>query len=259
MATSPGVDSALAVLTLLARMPEPMPASLVSRTLGLPRSTTYRLLSVLGDHGFVSYLPDQRRFGLGLAVFELGSAYSRQAPLARIARPLIERLVRDTTQNGHLAVLHGPDVYYVIEERARGRRGLVTDVGVRLPATLTASGLAMLACLPRPGVLALFPNANALVQRNGLGPATPSELRRILTEVRTRGYALEQDSVTPGLSSVAQAVLDHSGLPVAAVTLTYVTEEVEPAAVQALVSAVARTVSQLARRLGGLSADAGPH
>src|SRR5215210_1981481 len=104
MATSPGVDSALAVLTLLARMPEPMPASLISRTLGLPRSTTYRLLSVLGDHGFVSYLPDQRRYGLGRAVFELGSAYQRQAPLARIARPVIERLVADTTHNGHLAV-----------------------------------------------------------------------------------------------------------------------------------------------------------
>jgi DNA-binding IclR family transcriptional regulator len=253
MATSPGVDSALAVLTLLARMPEPMPASLVSRTLGLPRSTTYRLLSVLGDHGFVSYLPDQRRYGLGRAVFELGSAYQRQAPLARIARPVIERLVADTTHNGHLAVLHGGDVYYVIEHRAPGRRGLVTDVGVRLPATITASGMAMLAALPRPAVRALFPDPDSLVQRNGLGPATPQELGRSLSQVRSGGYALEEDSVTPGLSSVASAVLDHTGHPVAAVTLTYVSEDVDTSERQRLVDAVTRSADRLARRLGGLS------
>ena len=107
MASSPAVDHALTVLTLLARMPEPMAASLISQTLGLPRSSTYRLLAVLGERGFVTYLPDQRRYGLGVAVFELGSAYQRQAPLARIARPLLDRLVHTTTQNAHLAVLHG--------------------------------------------------------------------------------------------------------------------------------------------------------
>ena len=115
------------------------------RSLGLPRSTTYRLLGALVEQGFVSYLPEERRYGLGVVTFELGSSYSRQMPLRRIAQPVLSRLVGTARQNAHLAVLHGPDVYYVIEERAPGRPPLVTDVGVRLPATLTASGLAILA------------------------------------------------------------------------------------------------------------------
>lgn len=251
MASSPAVDHALAMLTLLARMPEPMPASLISQTLDLPRSTTYRLLAVLGEHGFVTYLPDQRRYGLGVAVFELGSSYQRQAPLARIARPILDRLVQTTTQNAHLAVLHGRDVYYVLEGRAPGRRGLVTDVGVRLPATITASGMAMLAQLPASGVRALFPDADAFVQRNGLGPATPTQLRRALTDVRRRGYAVEDGSVTAGLSSVAQAVPDHRGHPVAAVAVTFDTHEVDPTELNHLIRAVAQTASLLTRRLGG--------
>ena len=251
MASSPAVDHALAVLTLLARMPEPMAASLISQTLGLPRSSTYRLLAVLDERGFVTYLPDQRRYGLGVAVFELGSAYQRQAPLARIARPLLDRLVHTTTQNAHLAVLHGRDVYYVLEGHAPGRRGLVTDVGVRLPATVTASGLAMLALLPAAGVRAVFPDPDALVQRNGRGPATPTQLRRALIEVRRRGYATEDGSVTAGLSSVAQAVPDHTGHPVAAVAVTFGTDEVDPAELDHLVQAVGQTASLLARRLGG--------
>jgi DNA-binding IclR family transcriptional regulator len=251
MAGSPAVEHALAVLTLLARMPEPLAASLIGTTLGLPRSSTYRLLAVLESHGFVTYLPEQRRYGLGVGVFELGYAYQRQAPLARVARPVLERLVAETTQNAHLAVLHGRDVYYVIEQRAPGRRGLVTDVGVRLPATLTASGRAMLAALPAAGVRASFPDADALIQRNGFGPASPSELRRLLTDVRRAGYALEEGSITAGLSSVAQAVLDHQEHPVAAVTVTYVSDEVDEAARDRLVEAVARAARALARRLGG--------
>ena len=82
----------------------------------------------------------QARYGLGLASYELGSAYQRQAPLERMARGVMDRLVDQTGHNAHLAVLHGRDVLYVIEQRAPGRPLLVTDVGVRLPAALTASG-----------------------------------------------------------------------------------------------------------------------
>ena len=59
--------------------------------------------------------------------------------------------------SAHLAVLHGHDLLYVVEERAPGRPSLVTDVGVRLPAHLTASGRAILAALPAAQVRALFP------------------------------------------------------------------------------------------------------
>jgi DNA-binding IclR family transcriptional regulator len=251
MAESPAVDHALAVLTLLAREPEPLPASVIARTLGRPRSSTYRLLTVLADRGFVSYLPEQHRYGLGVAVFELGAAYQRQAPLARIARPTLDRLVDETHQHAHLAVLHGRDVYYVIEARARGRPSLITDVGVRLPATLTASGLALLAALPAAQIRALFPSADTLVRRNERGPARVSELRRILVDVRARGYAQEEESITEGFSSAAGAVCDHNGHPVAAVTVTYPTVDVDEAAHLGIVDAVQRAVAALTRRLHG--------
>ena len=102
------------------------------------------------EEGFVVHLPEEHRYGLGVAAFEVGSGYSRQEPLQRISRRLLADLVDRTGQTAHLAVLHGRDVLYVVEERAPGRLPLVTDVGVRLPAHLTASGRAILsACLPR--------------------------------------------------------------------------------------------------------------
>src|SRR3954464_11844400 len=163
----PGVPAArqvLALLQALARQPGAVPAAALARDLGLPRSTTYHLLAELVDAGFVVHLPEERRYGLGVTAFEIGSAYSRQEPLARLARlarPVLARLVDAVGHSAHLAVLHGREVLYVVEQRASGRPPLVTDVGVRFPAQLPAGGRAILAALPHPQVRALFPDAAA--------------------------------------------------------------------------------------------------
>jgi DNA-binding IclR family transcriptional regulator len=251
MANAAAAAQALTVLQLLARHTEPQPAAAIARDLALPRSSVYHLLKVLTDQGFVVHLPEERRYGLGVAAFELGSAYTRQAPLQRVGRPLLGRLVDSTTHNAHLAVLHGRDVLYLLEERAPGRPPLVTDVGVRLPAQLTASGLAMLAALPSAQVRALFPSRDAFVQRHGVGPVSLSALRHQLLEVRQAGYAYEDGSVTPDFASVASAVLDHGGHPIAGIAVTFATRDMSPAGRETLAGQVARTAAELSRRISG--------
>ncbi|WP_404350668.1 IclR family transcriptional regulator [Phycicoccus jejuensis] len=250
MANAPAAGHALDVLGLIARRGEPVPAAAIARDLGLPRSSVYHLLAVLTERGYVRHLPEERRYGLGLAAYELGSAYQRQAPLERMARGPMDRLVDACGHNAHLAVLHGGDVLYVVEQRAPGRPLLVTDVGVRLPAPLTATGLAMLAALPAAQVRALYPDRTALVQRDGRGPASTTQLRSWLQQVRQRGYALEDGLVTPGLGSVAVAVLDANDYPVAAVAVTYPQGDVDDAERERLADAVRRTAASLAARVG---------
>ena len=251
MANAPAASQALTVLRLLARHTEPVPASAIARDLNLPRSSVYHLLNVLADQGFVVHLPEERRYGLGIAAFELGSAYTRQAPLQRLARQPMVRLVDATKHNAHLAVLHGRDVLYVIEERAPGRPPLVTDVGVRLPSQLTASGLAMLASLPPQQVRALFPSRDAFVQRHGVGPTTLSGLRTLLSRARRDGFATEDGTVTPDFASVAAPVLDHTGHPVAGIAVTYPAAEVSENQRDAIAEHVVRTARDLTRRIGG--------
>ena len=118
----PAARQTLALLQALARQPGPVPAAALARELGLPRSTTYHLLAELLHAGFVVHLPEERRYGLGVSAFEIGSAYSRQEPLARLARPVLARLVDAVGNSAHLAVLHGREVLYVVEQRAPGAR-----------------------------------------------------------------------------------------------------------------------------------------
>ncbi|MFN8192968.1 MAG: IclR family transcriptional regulator [Nocardioidaceae bacterium] len=249
MSQVPAATRALRVLRFLASQPDPVPLDRVMRACQLPRSTAYHLLNTMIDEGFVVHLPDDHRYGLGVAAFEVGSGFSRQGPLQRIARRPLAALADSTGHTAHLAVLHGRDVLYVVEERPAGRPPLVTDVGVRLPAHLTASGRAILAALPAAQVRALFPDRGAFVDRHGLGPTSLSTLRSLLVETRQRGYAVEDGEVTPGFASVAAAVLDHNGHPVAGLAVTFPAEEVPDP--DGLAGAVRRGATALSQRLGG--------
>lgn len=242
----PAAHNTLRILSYLAGRPAPVAASAIARELELPRSTVYHLLTTLAAHGFVLHMKEDRRWGLGTSAFELAGGYARQQPLARIGRPLVAGLSDRLGESAHLAVMSGGDVLYIVEERAPRRQALVTDVGVRLPAHLTASGRAMLAALPREQVRALYPNASAFPDRTGLGPRRPSELRELLRTVRERGYATEDSEVADGLRSVGAVVRDHAGWPVAAVAVTWAGGELDE---RTLVESVSETAAVLESRL----------
>ena len=247
----PAAHGTLRILSHLATQRGPVPASQIATALGLPRSTVYDLLAVLAGQGFVVHLPEEQRYGLGVAAFELSSGFSRQQPLSHLGRPLVAALVDRLGESAHLVVLHGRDVIYLVEERAPRRPSLVTDVGVRLPSHLTASGRALLAALPAAQLRALYPNAAAFATRHGRGPSTTAELRTLLEQVRLDGYALEDGEITEGMASVAVAVRDHAGWPAAGIAVTFPRERIPETEWPALAAQLGGTAAQLSRRIRG--------
>lgn len=249
----PAADHTLRILTLLARSRGPLPATVIATQLDLPRSTVYHLLTTLQEHGFVMHLPEAKRYGLGIAAIELSSGYSRQEPLARIGRPLVAELVERLGMSGHLAIPLGRDVLYIVEERFPGAPSLITDVNVRLPMPTTASGRAILAQLPKAQVRALFPTAESFTSPHTHETAITkySQLRRVLDETLTRGFAIERGSVTEGISSVATPVLDHRGWPVAAIAVTFPNPDIEPSGYAELAAMVREQAEILSSRIYG--------
>ncbi|WP_131736177.1 IclR family transcriptional regulator [Actinomadura roseirufa] len=249
MSQVPAARRALAVLKLMAGAAGPLPASSIARALDLPRSSTYHLLSAMAEDGFVSYVPEDRRWGLGVAAFEIGSAYLRHEPLERLARPLLRRLVDRTGEIAQLGVLHGAETLYLLKEQPPRHATLVTDVGVRMPAQLTASGLSMLAHLPPAQVRALFPGS--FVNRTGRGPASLRELRRVLADDARRGWSAEDGHITEGFASIAACSFDHTGHPTAAIALTFRQEDHPKESWPALATTVRTTAQDLTTRLTG--------
>lgn len=247
MSATPAAARALAVLKRLASSAEPMAAGQLAAQLDIPRASLYRLLNTLADHGFVTAVTETNRWALGVAAYELGWGYLRQDPLQRSVRPLLEKLVDATGHSAHFTTLHGTEVVYVVEERARHRPSLVTHVGVRLPAHLTASGRAMLALLGSAQITALYPSGTALSMRGDQPAMTLKELKEELRRTRERGFAVENQLVTPGLSSVAHALIGPGDHPLGAITLTHPCGDADP---ERLAEAIRRTLTTLSARLG---------
>jgi len=251
---APAATRALLVLRTLAEAPAPMTATALSRQLDVPRSSMYHLLAAMAEAGFVAHYPEEERWGLGVGAFEIGAAYLRHEPLERFGRPVLHRLahaIADVVPAvAHLGVLHGRETLYLLREAPRTPVTVVADVGVRLPASLTASGRALLAQLPVAQVRALFPSRDAFLDRTGRGPTTASALSRILAEERRRGWAQEDGFIVEGYSSVAVAALDHSRRPVASIGLTFRTDRADDEVRTDLARLAARAAGELSRRMG---------
>lgn len=249
----PAATATLQILRYLSRQLLPVPAARIARDLNLPRSSTYHLLTTMEMESFVVHFPEDRTWGIGIAAWEIGQGFSRQEPLARLARLPLAQLVDRLGQSAHLAVLHGSDVLYICEERARRQPPLVTDVGVRLPAHLTASGRAILASLPPAQVSALFSRDTPLVTRTEIGPTNLNELRRILIETRRRGYAWEDGEITPGFASIAVAI--NAPTQIASIAVTWPTSA--SLDFTNIIEAAHTTATILAARLGVKSSPRG--
>lgn len=223
MSSVPAARQALQIVKYLASQGSPVRASTISRDLDLPRSTTYHLMRVLQEEGFVIHSPENQAFALSSLLSEIGSAVLGAKTLARLAQPILAQLVAETKLPivAHLGVLEGTDVLYASKVSATRAPALVTSIGVRLPAHLTATGRAMLACLSAEQLKALYPPQQLIATRTGPEPTSAAHLDQILAETKTRGWAMEDGDITVDYGSVAAAVFDHNGYPAAAVGLTF--------------------------------------
>jgi len=214
MSKVPAATHTLAILRLLMTTDAPISAARIAAQLRLPRSTTYQLLKVMVDAGFVMHLKSHRTYGLGAAAYSLAQAYSTQQPLVRASTRHAQALAKLAGGSAHVSRLSsGMEVLYVLEERSATAVSLITDVGVRLAAERTASGRAMLAALPDAEL-------KARVDAAGLGRQW-QKIHTMVQQVRLRGWAEETEEVSVGQSSIAAAVLDHTGRPAAALAVTF--------------------------------------
>ena len=81
----PAAERALEVLQLLARRARPLAATDIARACGIPRSSRHQLLNVMRERGFVTYHEAEHAWALGVATFEVGSAFMRSGPLLRLS------------------------------------------------------------------------------------------------------------------------------------------------------------------------------
>lgn len=207
--TSRSAERALTILMTLAQARRPMSFRDLHRLLGWPKGSLHALMKSLESHQFLAYDSESGRYSVGIAAFEVGSAYPIHTDLRFIATPVLEELVREVNETCHIGVLDRGEVVYIDRIESAQEVRFVAAMGRRLPAYATGLGKALLATLRDEDISALYPSR--------LTTLTPNTLRtreRVLEEIRRArevGYALDDQESTPGVRCVAVALPSVTG------------------------------------------------
>jgi DNA-binding IclR family transcriptional regulator len=193
---------------------------LANRT-GLVPSTAHRLLHTLTKRGYVARNPVSGRYLLGYKVIEVASGLEhRLARLRAAARPHMEQLQQATGETTNLVVLDADRVVYVDQVEGSRNVRMFTTVGTSVPAHTTGAGKAMMAAGPPDAVTALYGDREPLERLTANTLVTVEALEDDFVRIRRRGYAVDNEEHEEGVGCVASAVFDHSGRPVAAISVS---------------------------------------
>lgn len=212
------VEKAFRILKSFDAQRPTMSLAEVALAAGLDKSAAQRFTHTLTALGYLRKDPATKRFELSIKTLDLGFQFARANALAARAMPYLLHLSKETEETVNLTVLDDTEV--VVLARFMSRHVLNTDVmvGTRMPAYCTASGVAMLACLPEDGIA-------DILRRSELRPFTPATTWRpadVKAKVRRsaqQGYATAFEEIYRGDLSVAAAIVDTTGAPLGAINI----------------------------------------
>lgn len=217
----PGLERGLRILAEFSAREPVLGAPELSRRIGIPRTTTFRLLQTLEALGFLERVNGDRNFRLGVAVLRLGFEYVNSLELTDFGTPILERLRDATGLSTHLLIRDQRDVVFVAKAQSHEPlfSSVKVHVGTRLPAHATVHGHVLMGDLSLSALKVLYPEAQ-LEKYTERTPATVEELYERVEECALLGYGLSEASFERGISVVTAPVRDHSGAIVAAVAAT---------------------------------------
>lgn len=198
----------LEVLRAFNRTRRKMTLSEVASETGNTRAGARRILLTLVREGYA--VMDGKLFDLTPQVLELGYSVLSSKGAWDIARPFIDHLSEETRESVSAAVLDKFDVVFVGGAQYHRILSIGVTVGARLPAATTATGRVLLAAQPPEtwaGMIRNMPFAK-LTDRTVTDPV---EFRRILEDVREKGWCLVDQELEVGLISIAVPVYSRTG------------------------------------------------
>lgn len=248
---SPPVQRAARLLRHIAEGDKVTNMARTARALDISRTTLLRLLCTLEAERFIERVGEGQGYRIGLGLIGLAAQSFFSGDLVQTAVPAIARLADAVDLSAHLGVLDGRDIVYVVRRTPeQGRYVSNIRVGSRLPAHAAVMGRIILASMPPDRVRQLYAGVE-LAPSTEHTPVTLDELQAVLDRDRALGLAWSDGYFEAGISSVAAAVFDALGEPVAAVNVSGQSSAFEgKARREAIGRAVLDTAEEISRRLG---------
>lgn len=212
------VVSAFRVLEAVAHL-QPVGLSDLSREVDLPKSSVQRCLLTLHEVGWLRPTSTQpTRWSLTYRAFSVGSRAGAHQSMRETALPFLNDLQLGTTETIHLTAPDGPEL--VLIERLDTPHPLraFLPLGTRIPLHASATGLAFLAASTDTYIDDYL--AGALPARTDHTVTDPDRLREVIATIRPRGYSVNDQGLSTGITALGAAITNARDEPIGAVSVS---------------------------------------
>lgn len=246
------VERALHVLCAVGESRAEPGLSELAGSLGLHKTTVFRLLAALERAEFVVRDSDRQRYQLGPALLRLATQARRSTGLHDATRPELEALAEQTGETATVEVLVGDEVLILDEAHGRFIVGGMPEIGTRWPAHATSTGKVLLAAARSEGeAKSIRRSGSARLAK--LGPNTITSraaLERELTKVSRAGHAIGMEELEPGFVAIGAPIRNAQGRTVAAISIGGPRSRVTNARIPSVLAQVRRAATRVSQRLG---------
>lgn len=255
---STALDRALAILDYLAVVRAASPSQ-VAAELGLSRSTAYRMMERLRRKGYIDDAGTEGMWRLGPAVARMALSVIETSDVARVSPPFLRILVHQARESIGLGIPRGGDMVFIYRDPGPQSVSVNVEVGARRPMHCTAVGKAYLAALPPEERTALI-STMLLTPKTAHTIWTPDGIEAEVRATIARGWSQDLMEFDEASTCVGAPVLDHTGRPVGAISISGVSTRVRPL-LPKLGALVAGTAEAISRSLGytELASPEGPN
>ncbi|MFD1609424.1 IclR family transcriptional regulator [Oceanobacillus luteolus] len=242
------VSNALRILKSFSTFKPTLKVSELSESLGLAKSTISRLLSTLTHEGFVVKDKKTGAYRLGISVLTLGGIVTNELEIHNEASPVMHKLVSETGETAHLAVLDGLSTIYIHKEECNHPVRILTHLGRKNPAYCTSSGKVLLAYDEKKLVEEIIRQGLKKYTANSI--SEPEKLLEELRVIRERGYAISTEELTEGTRSVAAPIKDYTGKVVASINVVGPIQRMKDYKIPEIARKVMRAGEEASERMG---------
>jgi DNA-binding IclR family transcriptional regulator len=208
----------LDVLEAIKNSPSGLSLAAVTRAVGLPKPTVYRIASTLESRG---YLDRTHAGGYQVArkLLELQRSDTDEQLLIRLAQPVMQKLVDDCQETVNLGVLDAGEVVVVgTIESPQGIR-MSSKIGNRRYLHSTALGKVLLSGLPERELQRLI-GIKGLPRLTPTTMTTLAALKEDLELIRQRGYSVDNEENESNGRCIGAPVFGPYGRMVGALSIS---------------------------------------
>jgi len=249
------LDRSIAILRQIAEGDQPLNANELAQLCGLNRTTAWRILVTLEQHGFVERDPFTQRYTISPELGRLASS-ADSGRLLRSSRSALQELADDTGEQVSLGIPNPFGFSYIDHVQPRTPNPVPRWLGPSGPLHASASGKVFLAFLPADERAVLL--SGPLEKFTPKTLTQPAKLESQVAQFMTDGFAVsfgEHDLLT---SAVCAPVTDPRGRLVAIVDLWGPSQRLNQKKLKEIGPRVRATADLVARRLStgpGAAAD----